>query len=286
MIDVIDQFAASIGVRTCSSDTSDLSDGIDVRWEALRNAGIEHPGLAFASWVDLGLVGGVVPPLLANCRTVGTLLEALARFHPLWGDDQVIVDMNRSGWAMVTLRAPVGATVHPDTIDAFFAVLSRTLGQLTRPAIAMVRSGARLDQVELCPAELATPIALADPTISAVLSGYAETEVAQRDATWERRVRTELRADPGRAPNLTVVASRLAQSPRTLQQRLLEHGTSFALLLDDERRLHALGVLSNAGIPVSTAARRAGYRSVEGFSRAVRRWTGMSPSQWRVVNFG
>ena len=300
MVEIIDQFAAHVGITPA---TSDPLNGIEARWEMLRDGGVKRPGLAFAAWMDLGLVGGVVPPLLANCRDVGALLGTLARYHPLWGDDEVVVDINRSGWAAVTLRAPVGAVVHRDTLDAFLAVLARTFGQLTNPpmrparlslrsrdvdgyeAIATtLRPGADVDQLEFSPADLATPIALADPVIAAVLAGYAETEVAQRDANWERRVRAEIRGAVGRPPNLADVASRLAHSPRTLQQRLLEQGTSYAVLLDDERRMHSLGLLSNHSLAVTTAAHRAGYQSIEGFSRAVRRWTGMSPSEWRTTS--
>ena len=297
MVEIIDQFAVHLGVIP---PTSDPLQGIEARWEMFRDGGVERPGLAFAAWMDLALVGGVVPPMLANCRDVGTLLDTLARYHPLWGEDEVVVDVNRSGWAAVTLRAPAGAVVHRDTLDAFFAVLARMVGQLTNPPMrparlsvtsrdgdgyetiaTTLRSGAAVDQLEFAPADLATPIALADPTIVAVLTGYADTEVAHRDAHWERRVRAEIRGVVGQLPSLAAVASRLTQSPRTLQQRLLEQGTSYAALLDDERRLRALGLLANRAIAVSTVAHRAGYRSIEGFSRAVRRWTGMSPSEWR-----
>ena len=130
MVEIIDQFVAHVGITPA---TSDPLNGIEARWEMLRDGGVERPGLAFAAWMDLGLVGGVVPPLLANCRDVGALLESLARYHPLWGDDEVVVDINRSGWAAVSLRAPVGAVVHRDTLDAFLAVLARTFGQLTNP---------------------------------------------------------------------------------------------------------------------------------------------------------
>ncbi len=298
MVDVIDQFAASVGV----SITSTSPDWIGGRWDSLHLGGFERPGLAFAEWIDLGLVGGIVPPLLANSRDVASLLDTLARVHPLWGDDEVVIGKSRSGWTTVTLGA-IGGAVHPDTLDAFFAVLSRTIGQLTRPSIrptrlsmcapqpeawqlyermaATVHWRAERDQLEFGPLELATPIAFADPTVSAVLSSYAESEVVRHKSDWERRVRSEIRGRPVGTPSLATIAAALAQSTRTLQQRLLEEGVSYAELIDDERRLRALGLLADIALPVSSAAHQSGYGSIEGFSRAVRRWTGMSPTEWR-----
>jgi AraC-like DNA-binding protein len=149
------------------------------------------------------------------------------------------------------------------------------------PIAAVVRCGAHADQLEFSTADLATPIAMADPAIAAVLVGYAETAVAQRAAGWEQRVRSAIRNDVSRVLSLGEVASRLLQSPRTLQQRLLEQGTSYAVLLDEERRLHALALLGNSALAISTVAHHCGYHSTEGFSRAVRRWTGSSPTDWR-----
>jgi AraC-like DNA-binding protein len=283
MVDVIDQFATSMGVSISSTS----SDWIGGRWDSLRSGGLDNPGLALAEWIDLGLVGGIVPPLLANSKDVGSLLDTLARVHPLWGDDEVVIDKKRSGWTAVTLRA-AGNAVHPDTFDAFFAVLARMVSQLTRPSIrparlsmrmhepprshaynsiaATVRWGAGCDQLEFGPVELATRIAFADPTIAAVLASYAASEVVRHNADWEPRVRSEIRRQPVGTPSLSTVAAALAQSTRTVQQRLLGEGTSYAALVDDERRLRALGLLADLALPVSSAAHQSGYRSIEGFS--------------------
>ena len=277
MVEIIDQFSVAVGLV---APAGGAPGDIVTRWERLRSAGVDRPGQAFGEWLDLGVVGGVVPPLLANCRNVDALLVALARFHPLWGDDEVRLESDRSGWVRATLRSATGDDVHPDTLDAFLVALTRMVGRLTNPPLAPARLG---ELVEFSPTDLAAPIAFADPAISAMLAGYAETEVARRGAGWERRVRAEIRADAGSTPTLGVVAASLAVSPRTLQQRLLESGTKFENLLDDERRLLAIALLANPAFPVTEAARRCGYGSLEGFSRAVRRWTGCSPTEWRSM---
>jgi AraC-like DNA-binding protein len=280
MIDVIDQFAASVGVPI---DTRISGDGVAGRWDALRAAGVTDPGLRFASWIDLAMIGGVIPPLLANSKDVNTLLETLVRFHPLWGDDDIVLERNPSGRVHLRLSARHGQHVHADTRDAFFAILARMLGQVTSPAVQPVRQWYRSDGADVVVfthTQLAVRLAAADPAIGHMLNGYAEAELANH-GKWLDQVRSAIRNTLREGPTLRDVANTLAYSPRTLQQRLADCDTSFSGLVDDERRLRALGLLSNLDLPVSTAAFEVGFRSVEGFSRAVRRWTHKSPTEWR-----
>src|SRR5882724_2728157 len=69
-------FAADHGVRATS---------VTAAWARLWGSGMSDPGLAFARRAELSALGGPLGPILANCPDVGTLLEDLARFHPLIG---------------------------------------------------------------------------------------------------------------------------------------------------------------------------------------------------------
>ncbi|MGD8357389.1 MAG: AraC family transcriptional regulator [Lysobacterales bacterium] len=77
------------------------------------------------------------------------------------------------------------------------------------------------------------------------------------------------------------VAEDLFLSPRTLQQRLGDRGTSFHELLNDMRRELATGYLSRSGISVTEITFLLGFTDVSNFTRAFKRWTGMSPTQYR-----
>jgi AraC-like DNA-binding protein len=281
MTDVIDQFAASVGIRT---DTRKPNGGVASRWDALREGGVTDPGLRFAAWVDLALIGGVIPPLLANCKDVGTLLATLVRFHPLWGDDEIVLERGTSGRVQLRLSGREDKSVHPDTRDAFFAILARMLSQVTAPAVLPTREwhrGGGPDVVVFTETQLAARLTAADPTIRHMLNGYAEAELANH-GDWLDQVRQMIRNTVRKGPALREVATKLAYSPRTLQQRLADRGTSFSGLVDDERRIYALGLLANEDLTVSHVAIEVGFGSVEGFSRAVRRWTGKSPTEWRT----
>ncbi len=77
------------------------------------------------------------------------------------------------------------------------------------------------------------------------------------------------------------VSHLLGMSPRTFQRRLGELGTSFQVVLDEERRALALRALDNPNFSVKECAHVAGFTSGAAFSRAVSRWTQQTPLEYR-----
>jgi AraC-like DNA-binding protein len=82
-------------------------------------------------------------------------------------------------------------------------------------------------------------------------------------------------------PSAAVVAARLGMSLRSLNRRLQEHGTSFQALRDEARRIRAVRLLQSTAEPVEAIAAALGYANAAGFHRAFRRWTGVSPGDFR-----
>ena len=78
------------------------------------------------------------------------------------------------------------------------------------------------------------------------------------------------------------VAAALAMSPRTLQRRLREEGTSYADLLDRFRHRMAVALLEDREIAIYEVAYLLGYAEPSTFYRAFRRWTGSSPREHRA----
>jgi AraC-like DNA-binding protein len=77
------------------------------------------------------------------------------------------------------------------------------------------------------------------------------------------------------------VARELAVSPRTLQRRLEQAGTTFGEICDDTRRAAALAHLRNPDVAIKEAAFRLGFSEPSTFYRAFRRWTGDTPANYR-----
>lgn len=81
--------------------------------------------------------------------------------------------------------------------------------------------------------------------------------------------------------SLDHVAARSAMSPRTLQRRLQEEGTSFRRELDHVRVRIAQRHLAESKMSVTDLSDLLGFSDLAAFSRAFHRQNGMSPRQWR-----
>ncbi|WP_232520747.1 AraC family transcriptional regulator [Rhodobacter sp. CZR27] len=81
-------------------------------------------------------------------------------------------------------------------------------------------------------------------------------------------------------PSLLDAARTLGIPGRSLQRRLAALDTSFERLVDEWRRTRALEMLAE-GAAVGMIAHRLGYSHAAHFTRAFRRWQGMSPSDHR-----
>lgn len=124
----------------------------------------------------------------------------------------------------------------------------------------------------------------ADPYLHATLKRMADQlELARPgDSTLERALRARLRAalaqgnaDPAR------MASLLGVSERTLQRRLAECGRNYTTIVDDFRREESARLLCDRSVPLIEVANRLGYAEQTSFTRAFRRWMGVTPSAWR-----
>ncbi|KQQ54743.1 AraC family transcriptional regulator [Pseudomonas sp. Leaf127] len=82
-------------------------------------------------------------------------------------------------------------------------------------------------------------------------------------------------------PVLETIAEQLGLSSWALQRRLREHNLSFSAVVDTLRRELATHYLGQAQLPISSLAPLLGYSESSAFSRAFRRWFGVSPRQWR-----
>lgn len=81
--------------------------------------------------------------------------------------------------------------------------------------------------------------------------------------------------------NRDKVAKALFMSPTTLQLGLSQRGTNFQQLLDDTRKELASGYLRQAARSVIEITFLRGFTDTSNFTRAFKRWTGFSPTDFR-----
>lgn len=129
---------------------------------------------------------------------------------------------------------------------------------------------------------LAAPVAGASAYIREILDEKIRQQVTDApDASGDRLRRVVRSLVAGGRFTVDDLAAAFALSRRTLARRLNEHGTSFHELLDEARFLAARNLLQSSQAPVAGIAARLGYTDATAFTRAFRRWAGISPTQWR-----
>ena len=127
----------------------------------------------------------------------------------------------------------------------------------------------------------------ADRRLYPILEDYLERQLEKRPT--ENRFVVSVRTAIGNAmkegePKVTDVAAAIGLSVRTLQRRLGESGVDYRALVDDIRHELALRYLRDRRHTLSDVAYLLGYSEISAFSRAFRRWTGATPSDYRRRN--
>jgi AraC-like DNA-binding protein len=77
------------------------------------------------------------------------------------------------------------------------------------------------------------------------------------------------------------VAQRLGMTLRSLQRRLQASSLSWSRLIDEARREVACSSLRRRDLAIKDIAHRLGFSEPSAFHRAFKRWTGMTPAQFR-----
>jgi AraC-like DNA-binding protein len=85
----------------------------------------------------------------------------------------------------------------------------------------------------------------------------------------------------GGRTDLGFAAEILGMSRRTLQRRLQQNGISYTEILQEARFQFARTLLSDPGAKIIDVAMASGYGSPEHFTRAFRRFTGVTPTIYR-----
>lgn len=123
-----------------------------------------------------------------------------------------------------------------------------------------------------------------NPRLNALISGEADRLLQRldRQVTHAERVRELLatqRVDD--TPTMSDVARRLGTSVRSLRRRLAEEGVAFPKLLEEAHIAFAKRLLDDPDRSIYQAAFEMGFSDPSAFHRAFRRWTGMTPMQYR-----
>ena len=246
----------------------------------------------------------VVEYAAASCATLGEALQLAARFIGLQHDGLFMELDVVPPMAALRVRGVSGLQPVSAGMEFLFASLltcgSRSVGHPTRPqrvdftheapadtriyeeVFREVRFGCEANVMWLKSAALDLPHCDPDRSLLRILTNHADELLSQlpRAPSFSERARaviSDLRSHSG----ADQVARRLAVSLRTLHRRLAEEGTSHGELVDEVRREQAMLHLASNRFSIGEIAFLLGFAHPNGFHKAFKRWTRMTPAQYR-----
>ena len=113
-----------------------------------------------------------------------------------------------------------------------------------------------------------------------ILSDRAKALLAKLETARTTRGRVESLLIPilhTGEPNIERIAKKMAMSRKTLYRKLKAEGVTFETVLDDLRHRMAMHYLDGKKVSVNETAYLVGFSDASTFSRAFRRWRGVSP---------
>lgn len=271
-----------------------------------------EPGLAYELGLNSQLTRhGFVGFGLMSCATIGEALQVCRRYLsarvPLFQhsvetvDGQVIVTLEATSplgpllvftydFALVELCCLFGRLIHGGDTPASWQ--SEIWVPYPEPAhyaryrdrLPRFRFVQEKPQIRFPASLLDHPIRTANPVAARLALDQCEQALAQQAAVVADPVyqaRLLLRQQRGSYPDLAQLAARLNVSERTLKRRLQAAGTSYQALLDDVRLAQAEALLRQPRLSIEAVADALGFQDPANFTRAFRRWTGITPRDWR-----
>jgi len=131
--------------------------------------------------------------------------------------------------------------------------------------------------------DVGEPLPTSNPALADLHERFAGEylEHFDRDQTSYRVRELIVRRLPDGEPRRDQIARQLGMSERTLQRRLEEERSSFAVVIDETRRELAEQYLSRLKLSLGEAAYLLGFADQSSFFRACKRWFGVPPGQYR-----
>jgi AraC-like DNA-binding protein len=243
-----------------------------------------------------------------NSPTLGAAFARVARYHSIWTDGALFtLETSNDTSAIIYSYADTSIHEHRQDAEMTLATVTTLCRNIASPEFVPTSVEFQHDaprdiseHVRLfrCPIEfraptnkltfpssfLSLPIAKADASLCVLLDRHAEELLAKyppRDSLVDQVrsiITSELR---GGDPSLERVADQLSLTPRTLQRKLQELGTSHNELLDHMRRQLAMRYLREREMAICEVAYLLGFSESSSFHRAFKRWTGVTPREFR-----
>ena len=304
-----------VGLDPARLQSTDLRVSQTQASEFVTRAIIEsgEPGLGIMLARELKLpLHGALGTAVMSSRTLGDALELMTRYLTLRVPHLNVCKRETGNLARYVVSCDIDlGPLHGFIMDAMLFGCVSMGAQLTGSVVdglRIVRSGpepayfhrfrsqipvpVEFDATEnalvVPAARLALPVRFTDDQLAASSTAQCEEALRQltEDAGFAGRVRRVIETSHPFPPKLARTAATLFVSERTLKRRLQEEKASFQQLVDQVRLERAQDLLRSTGMTLSQIADALGYADAANFTRAFKRWTGISPSHYRSAPAG
>ena len=230
------------------------------------------------------------PLYAANYRGQSTFHEdpqgAWLRFYsisPYNAYNRFVVDSLLAGW-LAQLSSVAGMPLHAERIDIEFEAPAYA-EQYQGLCLTPVHFAAETNQLRLNRNQLELRNSTHCPSTWQHLLQLCELELEQRTRIRSLSERIVQLLGPllsgGHEPDLEEIANRLQLPTWTLRRKLAEEGTQFRTILNDTRRDLAMAYIRDTELAFGEIAYLLGFASAEAFQRAFKRWSGVTPGDFR-----
>ena len=262
-----------------------------------RLSRLSQAGLAGVTAAQAPTVGEAARTLLrfeplyaANYRGQSTFDEdpqgAWLRFYsisPYNAYNRFVVDSLLAGW-LAQLSSVAGMPLHAERIDIEFEAPAYA-EQYQGLCLTPVHFAAETNQLRLSRNQLELRNSTHCPSTWQHLLQLCELELEQRTRIRSLSERIVQLLGPllsgGHEPDLEEIANRLQLPTWTLRRKLAEEGTQFRTILNDTRRDLAMAYIRDTELAFGEIAYLLGFASAEAFQRAFKRWSGVTPGDFR-----
>ena len=145
---------------------------------------------------------------------------------------------------------------------------------------------APVTKLEFPQSYMALPVAQSDPSTHSLLMGQLEKAfyALSHNGFVQRLTEHVAKHLSSNRVGIRQVAAAFGMSPRTLQYQLNADGYGYRNLLERIRQEHAEHYLAQTDLSLNEIAFMLGYSEQSPFQNAFKRWTGMSPGEFRKAN--
>lgn len=305
-----DQLLAELGLPSePEAPWTGQSVSADAYYELLERVAVpDDPELPFRYGASITLDSvGALGLAMKTAPTVADLLKRLIRYVLVLSDtlDYELLD-EPDGFTFALIgrphHRPGAALANECALAAVVSMIRQATGSTISPRSVGFRHpqpaddtphrdyfgcpvwfDAHVDGVRLDAEQLSRPTLLADDGLSTYLLAQLDdlkARAADRSlVAVVRGVVADTLADG--QPSKSDIARRLGMSERTLHRRLAEDGANFQTLVTEARRDAAESLLQSSGHSLADVAFLTGFGDQTAFTRAFKRWTGLTPAEYR-----